>query len=172
MDLEKIVYHLRRVQPDVVVTFDQNGAYGHPDHIAICQFTTAAVMAAADPAFGGTNGWQPHRVSKLYYMVWNDRKRAAFESGFGELIMHINGEPRGSVTWEDWAITAKVDASKYSDRVWDAITCHRTQLPAYNVLKDLPSETHVEMWGNQMYYRAYSLVNSGPKEQDLFAGLR
>ena len=46
----KIVSHLRRVRPDVVITFDPNGAYGHPDHIAICQFTTAAVLAAADRA--------------------------------------------------------------------------------------------------------------------------
>ena len=37
-----IAAHLRRVRPDVVVTFGPDGAYGHPDHIAICQFTTAA----------------------------------------------------------------------------------------------------------------------------------
>src|SRR5690349_16267274 len=38
-----VVCHIRRIQPDVVVTFGPEGAYGHPDHIAICQFTTAAV---------------------------------------------------------------------------------------------------------------------------------
>ena len=41
--------HLRRVRPDVVLTFGPDGAYGHPDHIAISQFTTAAIVAAADP---------------------------------------------------------------------------------------------------------------------------
>src|SRR5215471_2845435 len=46
-----IVRHIRRVQPHVVVTFGPDGAYRHPDHIAISQFTTAAVVAAADPAF-------------------------------------------------------------------------------------------------------------------------
>ena len=40
--------HIRRVQPDVVVTFGPDGAYGHPDHIAISQFTTAAIIPAAD----------------------------------------------------------------------------------------------------------------------------
>src|SRR4030095_11867498 len=45
-----IAGHLRRGQPDVVVTFGADGAYGHPDHIAISQFTTAAIVAAADPA--------------------------------------------------------------------------------------------------------------------------
>ena len=46
-----IVSHLRRIRPDVVVTFGPDGGYGHPDHIAISQFTTAAIVAAADPAF-------------------------------------------------------------------------------------------------------------------------
>ena len=46
-----IVTYLRRVRPDVVVTFGPDGAYGHPDHVAISQFTTAAIVAAADPAF-------------------------------------------------------------------------------------------------------------------------
>ncbi|MFW6079687.1 MAG: PIG-L deacetylase family protein, partial [Gemmatimonadota bacterium] len=49
--IARIVGHLRRVRPQVVVTFDPFGAYGHPDHIAICQFTTAAVVAAAEPGF-------------------------------------------------------------------------------------------------------------------------
>src|SRR5829696_5716029 len=47
----RIVGELRRIRPDVVITFGPDGAYGHPDHIAICQFTTAAVVAAADAAF-------------------------------------------------------------------------------------------------------------------------
>ena len=46
----KIVAHIRREQPDVVVTFDENGGYGHPDHIAIHHLTKAAFAAAADPA--------------------------------------------------------------------------------------------------------------------------
>ena len=44
-----IVGHIRRVRPDVVLTFGPDGGYGHPDHIAISQFTTAAIVAAADP---------------------------------------------------------------------------------------------------------------------------
>ncbi len=45
----KIVGHLRHVKPDVVVTFGPDGSYGHPDHIAISQFTTAAIVEAASP---------------------------------------------------------------------------------------------------------------------------
>src|SRR5579864_7465551 len=64
----KIVGYLRRVKPDVVVTFGPDGAYGHPDHIAICQFTTAAIVEAASPDALSHQDLPTHRVSKLYYM--------------------------------------------------------------------------------------------------------
>jgi LmbE family N-acetylglucosaminyl deacetylase len=48
----RIVTHLRRVRPQVVITFGPDGAYGHPDHIAIGQLTAAAIACAADPSFG------------------------------------------------------------------------------------------------------------------------
>src|SRR6185295_8747121 len=57
----RIVAHLRRVKPQVVLTFGPDGAYGHPDHIAISQFTTAAIVAAA--ADGVV-------VPQLYYIAW------------------------------------------------------------------------------------------------------
>src|SRR6476661_6076381 len=59
----RIVAHLRRVKPEVVLTFGPDGAYGHPDHIAISQLTTAAVIAAADPAFVAPGAAPPHRVA-------------------------------------------------------------------------------------------------------------
>lgn len=58
--IARIADHLRRVKPPVVITFGPEGAYGHPDHIAISQLTTAAVVAAARE--NGSS--QPHRVSK------------------------------------------------------------------------------------------------------------
>ena len=61
----QIAAQLRRVRPHVVVTFGPDGIYGHPDHIAISQFTTAATVAAADAGYGAGD-LPPHRVSKLY----------------------------------------------------------------------------------------------------------
>src|SRR5436305_13450344 len=46
--IAKIVGHLRRVKPQVVLTFGPDGCYGHPDHIAISQFTTIATVRAAE----------------------------------------------------------------------------------------------------------------------------
>jgi LmbE family N-acetylglucosaminyl deacetylase len=169
----KIVGHIRRVRPDVVVTFDQNGLYGHPDHITINQHTTAAVVAAADPYYAESSELPHHRVSKLYYMVWNEAVRDAYRAAFGELVMRIDGQERRPVVWPDWAITTQVDTSSYWERVWAAISCHQSQLPGYQVLKNLPLEHHRNMWGSQLYYRAFSVVNGGPgKEDDLLAGLR
>lgn len=166
----KIVTHLRRVRPHVVVTFDPNGAYGHPDHIAICQFTTAAVVAAADPYYADT---QPHRVSKLYYMVETQENMAAYEAAFGDLVMRIDGMERRATGWQDWAITTRIDTSAHWQQVWQAISCHQSQLPGYEALSNLPDEFHRNLWHTQKFYRAFSLVNGGRQvEHDLFAGLR
>jgi len=66
----KIVAYIRRERPEVVVTFDENGGYGHPDHMAIHRFTKSAFAAAADPAMYPEQlqaGLLPHRAQKLYY---------------------------------------------------------------------------------------------------------
>ncbi len=168
----QIAQHIRRVQPQVVVTFDQNGLYGHPDHIAISQFTTSAVAAAADPQFSGDNT-EPHHVSKLYYMAWTQEEIELYESAFGELVMQINGHSRGSIPWPEWAITTRPDTSAVWRRVWEAISRHRSQLPGYEKLLALPDEVHERLWGKPLYYRAFSRVNGGPgTESDLFDGLR
>src|SRR5712692_135878 len=92
--IAKIVGHIRRIKPDVVVTFGPDGAYGHPDHIAISQFTTAAIMEAASPDAPYHRDLPPHRVSKLYYMVASERLLLAYQSVFGDVVMHIDGVER------------------------------------------------------------------------------
>ncbi len=173
--IAKIAGHLRRVRPHVVITFAPEGAYGHPDHIAISQFTTAAVVAAADPHVALSNGTAslvPHRVSKLYYMAWPQDKWAAYQSVFGDLVMHVEGVERRAAPWPDWAVTTLIDTAAYWPTVWKAVSCHKTQLATYSRLEHLPEEHHKGLWGTQEYYRAFSLVNGGRKrETDLFEGL-
>src|SRR5512133_1565655 len=62
--IEKLATHIRRISPQVVVTFSPDGAYGHPDHIALSQFTNAALVCAADRSF--QDSATSHRVSKFY----------------------------------------------------------------------------------------------------------
>lgn len=167
----KLVDHLRRVRPHVVVTFDPYGAYGHPDHIAICQFTTAAVVAAANADFD--NGRSPHQVAKLYYYVGTRDRLEIYQEAFGELVMQIDGVERRAPGWPAWAVTTRVDTAVYREQVWQAISCHQSQLPGYQALRDLPQEKYRRLWDVQTFYRAFSLVNGGRlEEQDLFAGLR
>jgi LmbE family N-acetylglucosaminyl deacetylase len=171
----QIVDHLRRIRPHVVVTFDPSGAYGHPDHIAICQFTTAAVVAAADPGYPTpTDGDRlPHRVSKLYYMGWPSAKWEAYQAAFRKLVSLVDGVERQAVPWPDWALTTMIDARAHWPTVWKAVQCHQSQMAVYGPLAELSEEHHEGLWGTQEYYRAMSLVNGGrARETDLFEGLR
>lgn len=96
-----IAGHVRRIQPDVVVTFGPDGAYGHPDHIAISQFTTAAIVAAADPAFPceGIETGRPHAVSKLYYIAWPESTWDAYQAAFRRLFSTVDGVERQATPW-------------------------------------------------------------------------
>ena len=157
-----IVGHLRRVRPDIVLTFGPDGAYGHPDHIAISQFTTAAIVAAADG----------HAVSKLYYLAWPATTWAAYQAAFRQLVVAVDGVERQATAWPDWAITTTIDTRRCWPAVWRAVSCHESQVTAYERLKDLSPELHESLWGWQSFYRAFSAVNGGrARETDLFEGL-
>jgi len=168
----RIAVHLRRIRPQVVLTFDPNGAYGHPDHIAICQFTTAAVVAAADPSYASEGGPPAHRVSKLYYMTWSGPKWEAYQSAFKRLVSTVDGVERRATPWPDWAITTMIDTAEHWPTVWEAVRCHESQMAIYGPLGELSPEHHKGLWGVQEFYRVLSLVNGGrERETDLFAGL-
>jgi LmbE family N-acetylglucosaminyl deacetylase len=168
----RIVAHLRRVRPQVVVTFEPFGAYGHPDHVAICQLTTAAVVAAADPAYAPDHP-EPHRVEKLYYFVTDRARWDAYQSAFKTLVSRVDGKDRLAIAWPDWAVTAQVDTRAQQETVWRAVQCHRSQLAIYSGLAELTAEEHTALWGSQTFYRALSLVNGGREmENDLFVGIR
>lgn len=170
-----IVRQVRRVQPQVVLTFGPDGAYGHPDHVAISQFTTAAVVASADSSFGsdGSEAGPPHAVSKLYYLAWPEPAWKAYEVAFGKLVSTVDGVRRQPVPWPDWAITTVLDTRAVWSKVWQAISCHKSQIAAYELLKDLSAEEHEALWGWQSFYRAFSTVSGGrARETDLLDGIR
>ena len=164
----QIAAHLQRVRPQVVLTFGPDGIYGHADHIAISQFTTAAVVAAA----GCETDRAPHLVDKLYYLAITPGKSEAYESAMGELVMQIDGQERRGPVWKEWMITTVIHTSAYWEQVLQAVGCHATQITGYEPLKHLPEAYHQAVWGIQHYYRAFSRVNGGRAiETDLFAGL-
>lgn len=166
-----IVAHIRRVRPQVVITFDPFGAYGHPDHVAICQLTTAACVRAADPSHD--DGAEPHVVSKLYYKVETARTWEVYQKAFKRLVSTVDGVERSAVAWPDWAVDCVLDTADHADTVWRAIRHHRTQIAIYSSLGELSDADHRTLWGTQHYHRAFSTVNGGSEtERDLFEGIR
>lgn len=172
----RLASHLRRVRPQVVVTFPADGAYGHPDHIAISQLATAATVAAADPSHKTRSGAAEspsHAISKLYYLVAPRAEWEIYQRVFKRLVSVVDGVEREAVPWPDWAITTAVDTRTYWKTAWKAVQCHRSQMASYAGLTELSAEVHETLWGRPHFYRALSLVNGGRKqESDLFEGLR
>jgi LmbE family N-acetylglucosaminyl deacetylase len=170
----KIAGHLRRLRPQVVVTFGADGGYGHADHVAISQLTTAAIACATDSSFGGGRvPGEPHRVSKLYYIAWGAKQWAAYEAALRKLTITVDGVERQAVPWPDWAITTSLDTRAVWRTVRRAVACHKTQMAIYSKFDALPEEMQASLFGAQQFYRVFSSVNGGrAKETDLFEGLR
>ncbi len=169
----QIAHHLRRVRPQVVVTMDPQGVYGHPDHIATGQFALGAIVAAGSN-LPGASDLPPHVVSKLYMVSETPVTLAGFSDTFGSPIgISVDGEERRASGWPGWAVSAEVDASAYWDTVVRALACHKTQINDLETFAAMPRKYSPTVWGIRSFYRAYSLVNGGrEKEDDLFAGLR
>ncbi|HEY3062409.1 MAG TPA: PIG-L deacetylase family protein [Chloroflexota bacterium] len=170
----ELVAHIRRVRPDVVVTWGPEGGYGHPDHMAIGQFATAAVMRAADPRFGHRCSMRgPHAVSKLYYLAIGPEKAAAYSDAFGDLSMDVDGVLREPVVLPAWLVRTRIDAGEHWRTVWQAVACHRSQLPNFAHLAAQPEAEQRRLWGSTEYTRVFSTVSGAyGTEDDLFAGLR
>jgi LmbE family N-acetylglucosaminyl deacetylase len=168
-----VVGFIRKIRPHVVITFGPDGATGHPDHIAISQITTAAVVCASDPTYRTQPHELTHRVIKLYYYAESRERARAFAVALGSSTMTVDGSMRHCAGWDSWAITTRIDTGPYVQQVVQAISCHRSQLPSMPRLKQLSDEQHHIFWGVQEFYRVFSLECGGRAlEDDLFAGLR
>jgi len=171
--LARIVAEIRAFRPQVVVTFGPDGAYGHPDHIAISQLATSAVVLAADPEFRVVGDSEPVRVQKLYYRIWTESEQPPFTSVFGDVGMDIDGVRRDWVAWPEWAVSARLDTADYWCEVQSAVRSHQSQVDMVPGLWDLSPIVLRELWGTQQFYRVMSTVSVADTiEDDLFSGLR
>jgi len=170
-----IVREIRHARPHVVLTFPPDGAYGHPDHIAISQLTTAATIASADAGFRGRDGdtlGPAHTVLKLYYLAWPKATWTAYQAAFKKVVCMVDGVERQATPWPDWAVTTVIETAESGEAVWRAVACHASQVGAYAALKTLEPAQRDALWRSCSFYRAFSLVNGGRRtESDLFEGL-
>lgn len=175
---EALVRILREVRPQVVVTYNDNGGYGHPDHIQAHRVTLAAVDAAADEAYAPAAG-EPWQVSKLYWtVVPNSFLQAAIdamrESGH-RLFDGVDSAEDLPLGVPDAQVTTQIDGTGYLDAKLAAMRAHASQISV-----DGPFFAMSERLGRQaMGLEHYQLARgeAGPAggphgwESDLFAGL-
>jgi LmbE family N-acetylglucosaminyl deacetylase len=171
--VRRIADAICRARPDVVLTFGPDGAYGHPDHIAVSQLCLAAVVQAAARPADAVGSPATHAVQKLYFFAWPAAAWAAYQAAVGRLVSVVDGVERQAVPWPDWAVTTVVDTRGAWQTAWRAVSCHESQTAAYAGLADLSEEHHQALWGRQCFYRVFSRVNGGrARETDVFEGLR
>lgn len=168
----RLVAIMRRTRPDVVITYDAKGGYGHPDHIATHRATIDAFHAAGDPEQYPEAG-APWRPRKLYYVGWprSEMRRmrqvmeeAGREAWFDEEFIENFGVP-------DEDITAVVDVRACVPKLIEALRAHRTQITSDWFLTDIPGYTVDQTMGTEMFTRVVPPHQSGEREDDVFAGL-
>jgi N-acetyl-1-D-myo-inositol-2-amino-2-deoxy-alpha-D-glucopyranoside deacetylase len=175
----KIVAHIRRERPDVVVTFDESGGYGHPDHIAIHHHTRAAFAAATDPDRYPEQletGLAPHQAKKLYYTAIPSRffrdvaaKMQAMGIQIPERYLRRLEEGLGL---PDDACTTDVNVQDFWGTKQAAIQCHATQLSPDSVFAMLPPDIMRDLQAWECFQLAESYVGEDGDSHDLLAGLR
>jgi LmbE family N-acetylglucosaminyl deacetylase len=172
--IDKLTSHIRRVKPQVVVTFPPDGNYGHPDHIAVGQFSTAAIVCAADSSYSDLQNLPAHRVLKMYYMVDSENFINLITPFIGEMTFPVDDHLRGEIAWKEWMITTRINMAEYCFAALRAIRCHQSQLPSLGTLIEVHEDAATAVLAMQgTFYRAFSLVNGGRNmETDLFEGIQ
>jgi LmbE family N-acetylglucosaminyl deacetylase len=168
-----LVGTIRRIKPQVVVTFEPNGGYGHPDHIAIHNHTVAAFHAAADANQYPQHGpaWQPARLfyTAIPRSFFQDMRRQMEELGMDTKDFERFDEE--GFGWPDEHVNASLDVSGSVDDKWQALECHRTQFGPGNLFRRLPEERVKKLMSVEHYALAWPDPEPGIKLTGLFDGL-
>ena len=172
-----LVQVIREVRPQVVVTYDDFGGYGHPDHIQAHRVTHYAVALAESPSFRPDLGpaWG---VSKVY---WTAFPRSVIREGIMTLREVDSDNEFAAMdpddlpfACDDELITTAVDATEFLDRKMTALAAHKTQVTVDGGFFALSNNLGSQAMGTE-YFR---LVRGKPvpgtregRETDLFAGI-
>jgi N-acetyl-1-D-myo-inositol-2-amino-2-deoxy-alpha-D-glucopyranoside deacetylase len=165
---------IRETTPDVLVTYNDYGFYGHPDHIRTHEIAMAAMAAAADDGYRPDLGPR-HRVTKTYYTAV---PRSLLAAG-RDMAEQFGRSPDDFFTLEDIdrigtpdeSVTTSIDVSKYVDRKFRALEAHRTQRGTTEQFLAIPEEIRTAAMGGEHYVLARSDKARDGQETDLFAGL-
>jgi mycothiol S-conjugate amidase len=178
-----LVQAVREFRPHVILAYDEDGGYPHPDHVMAHKVAVEAFEAAGDPdAYPGTGEpWQP---LKMYYFVsFHQEKYVALHE---EMLRRDMDSPyvkifeereerlrkRAELGLKDWEITTKVNTAAYFEIRDQALLAHATQIDPNSSWFACPIDVQRAAWPTEDYHLARSLVDTELPEDDLFAGVR
>lgn len=177
--VERIASLIRKIRPQVVLTFDSSGGSLHPDHIKMNQAATLAFHAAGDPArfpHQVAEGLVPYQPQKLYYTV--------FPLGWARLAVRLlplfGQDPaamghnkdvnlRRLAEQEQLAVTTRIDVSPYLDACEQAARCHASQISGG--YSHFPRLFRRWLFRFDRYARVVPPPDGGQTEGDLFEGI-
>ncbi|TDO44966.1 N-acetyl-1-D-myo-inositol-2-amino-2-deoxy-alpha-D-glucopyranoside deacetylase [Kribbella sp. VKM Ac-2527] len=169
---------IRELKPQVLVTYDQFGNYGHPDHVQAHRVATYAAALAAAPSYREDLGevWD---IPKIYWTAMAESAMRASlrqlrESGDSTTFEGLDPEgPLGPFVTPDRFIDCVVPAGEYVDRKMNAMKAHATQITVDGPFFALSNNNGNQIWGDESYRLVKGTAAPGPDglEHDLFAGL-
>ncbi|KAA1418991.1 N-acetyl-1-D-myo-inositol-2-amino-2-deoxy-alpha-D-glucopyranoside deacetylase [Nocardioides humilatus] len=182
-DLTQAADHLiaviREVRPQVMVTYDEFGGYGHPDHIQAHRVAMYAAQLAAAPSYRRDLG-EAWDIAKIY---WGAMSESRIREGLrrlrdeGDTTTFEGMDPDGQLPpffRPDEDITAEVDAGAYLEQKMAALKAHATQITADGPFFALANNEGQLVWGRELYRLVKGVpgeVGDHGWETDLFAGV-
>ena len=152
-------------RPDVVVTYDVDSGYNHPDHIMASRVTEAAVERTGIPKKFYYTGNRTNRWARI---------RELLEEAGVELPPRPEPDPEMIKRMEMLAakVTTSVDVSAFVQRKMDALRVHVSQVGEMHWSSRIPPEAMNELWSEEHFVRVMDTTGAPVPEDDLFAGLR
>lgn len=159
---------MRHYRPDVVVTYDENGFYGHPDHIQAHRITMAALeMTTLTPKVYWTT--MPHSAMRQFEAAMREFHEETAEPG--PEPDPAEAAALAEIGLPDEEVTTWVDTTPFSDQKYDALAAHASQGENIFFLK-MGKERFGEVMGMETFVRVQDTTDAPVPENDLFAGLR
>ena len=173
----ELVRVIREVRPQVVVTYDDFGGYGHPDHIQAHRVTHYAIMLAASSTFGPELG-APWQVTKVYWTAFPKSViRAGIEAMQAPGSLHGDSEFAAMdpddipFACDDELVTTTIAAPEFLPAKMAALRAHGTQVDVSGGFFALADNVGAEAFGTEYYRLAMGSAASDHLETDLFAGI-
>lgn len=168
---------VRKYRPSVIVTYDENGFYGHPDHINAHRIAARAYELAGDPAHRSANGYEPWEPLKLYYTAVARSELAEFGKRLREAGIDApldDGLEGDEPAWgtPDELVTTVVDVAAHVEQKRQALFCHATQMGPEVFFARLPQPLFHQLFGRESFRLAHARRPTALPEVDLFDGLR